>query len=168
MDERFDMTGTLQTLTDMIAEWGLSALGAIAVLIVGAWVAKRIRLGMSTNLGRSNLDPMLVQFSAALVYWALMAFVVVAVLGIFGVPTASLIAVVGAAGLAIGLALQGTLSNFAAGVMILVFRPFVVGNWVEVGGVAGSVQEIGMFSTILFTGDNVRVPCRTPRSTGRP
>lgn len=153
----FDVRETIQTLSDNLAEWGLSVLGAVAVFVVGAWVAKRIRMAMRASLGKSGLDPLLVQFGSSLIYWGLMAFVAVAVLGIFGVPTASFVVVLGAAGLAIGLALQGTLSNFASGVMILMFRPFVVGNWVEVGGVAGSVREIGLFSTVLFTGDNVRV-----------
>ncbi len=157
MDESFDLAGTLQSITDVAAEWGLSALGAIIVLIIGSWIAKRIRSGMRTSLGKSSLDPILIPFMSALVYWGLLAFVGIAVLGIFGIPTASFIAVLGAAGLAVGLALQGTLSNFAAGVMILIFRPFSVGNWVEVAGVSGTVKEIGIFSTILFSGDNVKV-----------
>jgi small conductance mechanosensitive channel len=83
--------------------------------------------------------------------------VVIAVLGLFGIETTSLIAVLGAAGLAVGLALQGTLSNFSAGVMLLVFRPFKVGDYVEVAGAAGSVQEVGIFSTVLHTPDNVKI-----------
>lgn len=146
-----------ETITGYGTEFGLSALGAIAVLIVGAWIAKRIRLGLTGHLGRTRVDATLVPFVSALVYWALMGFVILAVLGIFGVPTASAIAVFGAAGLAVGLALQGTLSNFAAGVMLLVFRPFSVGDWVEIGGTAGTVQEISIFNTIIFTGDNVKV-----------
>jgi small conductance mechanosensitive channel len=157
MDESFDFAGTLQSLTDTIAEWGLSAIGAIAVLIVGAWIAKRIRVTLRGRMGAAGLDPTLVPFAAGLVYWGLMAFVVIAVLGIFGVPTASFIAVLGAAGLAVGLALQGTLANFASGVMLLVFRPFSVGHWIEAAGAAGTVKEIGIFSTTLHTGDNVKV-----------
>lgn len=157
MDLGFDIGGTMQTLTDALAEWGLSVLGALVVFVLGVWIAKRIRSVLRRNLENAGLDPMLVQFTSSLIYWGLLAFVVVAVLGIFGVPTASFVVVLGAAGLAVGLALQGTLSNFASGVMILIFRPFVVGHWVEAGGVAGSVKEIGIFSTILFTGDNVRV-----------
>ncbi|MQA92010.1 MAG: mechanosensitive ion channel [Gemmatimonas sp.] len=144
-------------MTGVLASWGMDALGALAVLAVGIWLAKRIREALGKSLGKAGVDRLLVQFSASLVYWGFVAFVVVAVLGIFGVPTASFIAVLGAAGLAVGLALQGTLSNFASGVMILIFRPFRLDDWVEVGGVAGSVQEIGIFSTLLFTGDNVRV-----------
>jgi small conductance mechanosensitive channel len=157
MEGMFDLSGTMQTLTDMVAEFGLSALGALAVLVIGIWVAKRIRVVLRSSLGKTTLDPILVQFTSSMLYYGLLAFVVVAVLEIFGVSTASFVVVLGAAGLAVGLALQGTLSNFASGVMLLIFRPFKLGQWVEVAGVAGSVREIGIFSTILFTGDNVRV-----------
>ena len=90
-------------------------------------------------------------------YYMILAFVIIAVLGLFGIPTASLIAVLGAAGLAIGLALQGTLSNVGSGVMLLIFRPFKVGDYVDAGGTAGAVQEIGLFSTTMNTPDNVRI-----------
>lgn len=159
MDESLsDLAAGTQTLIAQYAtEWGLSVLGAVVVLVIGLWVARRVRTGMRSGLGRAGIDPMLVPFAAAMVYWGLVAFVVIAVLTIFGVPTATFVAVVGAAGLAVGLALQGTLSNFASGVMILTFRPFLVGHWVEVAGVAGTVKETGIFSTTLFTGDNVKV-----------
>ena len=157
MSEGIDVEMVMQTATDLMMEWGLSAIGAIAILIIGSWVAKKIRGALRSSLSRAGFDPMLIPFASSLVYWGLMAFVLIAVLANFGVQTASFIALVGAAGLAVGLALQGTLSNFAAGVMILIFRPFSVGNWVEVAGVAGTVKEIGIFSTILFTGDNVKV-----------
>jgi small conductance mechanosensitive channel len=145
------------TVTEYATEFGLSALGAIVVLIVGAWIAKRIRVGLRKHLEGTKVDQTLVPFVAAMVYWGLMAFVILAVLGIVGVQTASAIAVLGAAGLAVGLALQGTLGNFAAGVMLLIFRPFDVGHWVEVAGTAGTVKEVSIFNTVLFTGDNVKV-----------
>lgn len=157
MQENLDVTTALETLGVLATEWAVDALGALAVLVIGIWVARRVRDGLRASLGRGGLDPILVPFAATLVYWGLMAFVLIAVLGIFGVPTASFIAVVGAAGLAVGLALQGTLSNFASGVMILIFRPFQAGHWVEVAGVAGTVKEIGIFSTVLASGDNVKV-----------
>ncbi len=157
MESEFVPAETLQSLVDLMAQWGLSILGALAVLFIGAWIAKRVRMGARRSLSAADIDPMLVPFVASLVYWGLMAFVVIAVLGLFGVPTASFIAVVGAAGLAVGLALQGTLANFASGVMILTFKPFGVGDWVEVAGVAGTVREIGIFSTVLFSGDNVKI-----------
>jgi small conductance mechanosensitive channel len=159
MDESqsFSFDAALESLMTFATEYGLKVLGAIVLLILGAWVAKRIRRALRGQLGRSDLDATLVPFVSALVYWGLMAFIVIGVIGILGVPTAQFVAVIGAAGLAVGLALQGTLSNFAAGVMLLVFRPFGVGDWVEVGGTSGSVQEISVFSTILHTGDNRRV-----------
>ena len=90
-------------------------------------------------------------------YYVVIAVVIIAVLNLFGIETTSLIAVLGAAGLAVGLALQGTLSNFASGVMLLLFRPFKAGDVVEIAGTVGSVQEIGIFSTILHTGDNIKI-----------
>lgn len=147
----------IHTLTAMGTEFGLKALGAVTVLVLGIWIARRLRKMLRAYLGATRIDPTLVPFISSLVYWGMVAFVIIAVLGVFGVPTAQFVAVLGAAGLAIGLALQGTLSNFAAGVMLLIFRPFSVGHWVEIGGSSGTVQEIGVFSTILHTGDNIRV-----------
>jgi small conductance mechanosensitive channel len=157
MDQSLNMQTVTETLATYSTEFGLSVLGALAVFLVGRWIAGKIRTVLRAKLGVMGLDAMLVPFIAGLAYWGLMAFVVLAVLNLFGVQTASAIAVLGAAGLAIGLALQGTLANFAAGVMLLTFRPFTVGQWVEVGGTAGTVQEVGLFSTILHSGDNVRV-----------
>ena len=102
------------------------------------------------------MDESLVPFLSSMVYYLALAVLLIAVLNLFGIQTASAIAVLGAAGLAVGLALQGTLSNFASGVMLLIFRPFKIGDYVEVAGTAGSVQEIGVFSTVLNTPDNVK------------
>jgi len=157
VDEGLDLVGVANTLTALVMEYGLRALGGLALFLVGRWVAGRVRAGLSYQLERSKLDPTLVPFLTKLVYWGLLAFVILAVLNLIGVQTASAIAVLGAAGLAVGLALQGTLANFASGVMLLMFRPFHVGQWVEVGGSSGTVKEISIFSTILNTGDNVRV-----------
>ncbi|MEX2527639.1 MAG: mechanosensitive ion channel domain-containing protein [Gemmatimonadota bacterium] len=157
MQESFAVQGHLDTLVEYLTEFGLSALGALAVFLLGRWVATRIRTGLRDNLGRTGLDPTLIPFLSGLAYWGLMVFVVLAVLNLFGVQTASAIAVLGAAGLAVGLALQGTLANFASGVMLLTFRPFVVGNWVDVAGTSGTVQEVGLFFTVLHSGDNIRV-----------
>ncbi len=157
MENAFDVGGVLTTLTELVMQYGLRAVGGIALFLVGRWVAGRVRAAFRYQLERSKLDPTLIPFMTGLVYWGLLAFVILAVLNLVGVQTASAIAVLGAAGLAIGLALQGTLSNFAAGVMLLVFRPFQVGHWVEVGGTSGTVREIALFSTILNTGDNIRV-----------
>jgi small conductance mechanosensitive channel len=147
----------IDTIVSLVSNWGLQVLGAIAVLIIGRWVAALVRRGVTRSLGKTRLDESLHPFFASAAYYVVLAAVVIAVLSLFGIETTSLIALVGAAGLAVGLALQGTLSNFSAGVMLLAFRPFRVGNFVEVGGAAGTVAEIGVFSTILNTPDNIRV-----------
>jgi small conductance mechanosensitive channel len=156
-DATNSLDAAVETVTSFGAEFGLKLVGALVLAVVGMWIARRVRGGLEAQLGRSGLDATLVPFVAAMVYWGLVTFIVIAVIGVVGVPTAQFVAVIGAAGLAVGLALQGTLSNFAAGVMLLIFRPFSVGHWVEVAGTAGSVQEISVFSTILHTADNIRV-----------
>ncbi len=150
-------SGIVDAVTALVSTWGLKVVGAIAVLVIGRWVAGRVRNLTRKALERSKLDATLVPFVCSLLYYTVLTFVLIAVLGLFGIPTASFIAVLGAAGLAIGLALQGTLANFSAGVMLLVFRPFRVGDYVEAGGTAGSVDAIGVFSTTLNTPDNVHI-----------
>jgi len=152
-----DTQGMMDAVQQAVSTWGLRVVGAIAVLVVGWLVAKTIRASVRRALIRSRLDNTLVPFFSSMIYYLLLAFVVLAVLRLFGIETTSFIAVLGAAGLAVGLALQGTLSNFSAGVMLLVFRPFKVGDYVDAGGTAGSVQEIGLFATTMNTPDNVRI-----------
>lgn len=147
----------LSAVSGLVSSWGLNVLGALAVLVVGLIVAKLARRLVARLLARAGTDASLVPFLSSLAYYALVAFVVIAVLGLFGIPTASFVAVLGAAGLAVGLALQGTLSNFAAGVMLLGFRPFKVGDYVEAGGCEGVVREIGVFASTLDTLDEVAV-----------
>jgi len=147
----------VQTIVTLVSTWGLQVIGALAVLIVGRVVAGSLRRMTRRALERAELEPVLVPFFANGVYYLTLAAVLIAVLGLFGIETTSLIAVLGAAGLAVGLALQGTLSNFASGVMLLIFRPFQVGDYVEVAGTAGSVQEIGIFASVLHTPDNVKI-----------
>lgn len=156
MDEH-GMTETMETVREAITTWGVKAVGALVVLIVGWLAAKWIRASLRKALAKRNVDDTLVPFLSSLVYYLVLAFVVIAVLGMFGIEATSMVAVLGAAGLAVGLAMQGTLSNFAAGVMLLVFRPFKVGDFVDAGGVAGSVVEIAIFSTTLHSPDNVRI-----------
>jgi small conductance mechanosensitive channel len=153
----FNVSSVTDTATELVSAWGLKVVGAIAVLIIGFIVAKIIRGAVRRALERSKLDSTLVPFITKLVYYLVLAFVIVAMLGLFGIETTSFIAVLGAAGFAVGLALQGTLSNFSAGVMLLFFRPFGVGDYVEAGGTAGSVKEIGVFATTLTTPDNVQI-----------
>jgi small conductance mechanosensitive channel len=152
-----EIGAAFSSIVTIVSTWGIRVLGAIAVLIIGRIVAGSARATTRKALERANLDATLVPFLASLVYYVIITLVVIAVLNLFGIETTSLIAVVGAAGLAIGLAMQGTLSNVASGVMLLVFRPFRIGDFVEIGGTAGSVAEIGLFSTTLNTGDNVRI-----------
>ncbi len=152
-----DWQSLLPVLTDLMLTWGVRVLGALAVLVIGRVVAGMARRAVRRLLQRSSVDDTLIPFVSSLVYYLLLAFVLIAVLGLFGIPTASFIAVLGAAGLAVGLALQGTLSNFASGVMLLLFRPFRAGDFVEAGGASGTVAEIGIFNTSLNTPDNIRV-----------
>ena len=147
----------IQTLIDLLLAYGLRVVGAIVLLLVGRMVAGALRKGVHSAMTRRKVDETLIPFASGIVYYLAFAVVLIAVLGLFGIETTSLIAVLGAAGLAVGLALQGTLSNFAAGVMILVFRPFKLGDFVETGGSTGSIKEIGIFTTTLATPDNKKV-----------
>jgi small conductance mechanosensitive channel len=137
----------LDTTTTMVSTWGLQVIGAIAVLIIGRWVAGVLKRGTARGLERAGTDATLVPFLSSMVYYLVLAVVLIAVLGLFGIETTSLVAVLATAGLAVGLALQGTLSNFSSGVMLLLFRPFRAGDFVDVAGVKGSVVEIGIFTT---------------------
>jgi small conductance mechanosensitive channel len=147
----------LTKLVSLVSAWGLQVLGAIAVLIIGRIVARAVRRGTQRGLERSGTDVTLIPFLSGIAYYTVLAVVVIAVLGLFGIETTSLVAVLGAAGLAIGLALQGTLSNFSSGVMLLLFRPFKKGDFVDVAGQKGTVNEVGIFTTVIDTGDNIRI-----------
>ncbi len=127
------------TIVEYVSTWGLRVVGAIVLLIVGRMVAGWAKKAMVKALGKTRVDQTLVPFVSGMGYYLVIAFVVIAVMGLFGIPTASFVAVLGAAGLAVGLALQGTLSNFAAGVMLLLLRPFRVGDLVEIGGELGII-----------------------------
>ena len=147
----------MESVGVLVSVWGLRVLGAVAVLVVGWMVAGIVRGFVRRGLERTKLDATLIPFISKLVYYALLTFVALAVLRLFGIETTSFVAVLAAAGFAIGLALQGTLANFASGIMLLIFRPFGVGDYVEAGGTAGTVQEIGVFATTLCTPDNVHI-----------
>ncbi|MBN1381580.1 MAG: mechanosensitive ion channel [Deltaproteobacteria bacterium] len=150
-----DQIGT--RIQELITIYGLKIIAAIVILIVGCIVAKWIRSVFGRLLRKRNVDEILVSFVVSLTYWAIIAFVIIAALGQLGVQTASFIAVVGAAGLAIGLALQGSLANFAAGVLMIIFKPFKVGDYIEAGGTAGTVEGIGIFTTELKSPDNRKI-----------
>ena len=139
---------------EFLMAFGLKALAAIAILIVGRWAAKWLRRVVERLLERGKTDPMIISFVSSIAYIGIMVFVVIAALGQLGIQTTSFIAIIGAAGLAIGLALQGSLANFAAGFLMIIFRPFKVGDFIEGAGVAGTVDSIQIFTTTLRTPDN--------------
>jgi small conductance mechanosensitive channel len=141
-------------LTTEGLDWATNIVFALLILFIGKRVAK-VAVGlMKRAMARARLEETLIGFAGNLAYGLALAFVVIAALSQLGVETTSLAAALAAAGLAVGLALQGSLSNFAAGVMIMVLRPFTKGNYVEVGGTAGTVEEISVFNTRLKTPDN--------------
>lgn len=149
---------SIDQVISLITEYGLEVIGALVILFLG-WVgSKWVHSVVSKALSRSEkIDPMLRGFFGSLAKYLVLIFTGLMVLSQFGVQTASLIAVLGAAGLAIGLALQGTLSNIAAGVMILIFRPFKIGDYVEVAGHAGTVKTVSLFVTEMSSPDNVQI-----------
>ncbi len=148
---------TFSKIWPYVEQYGLALLFAIVILIVGSWAAKIVRGSVQRLLAKRNMDPIVVSFLGNLTYVILMVVVVLAALGKVGVQTTSFVAILGAAGLAVGLALQGSLANFAAGFLLVVFRPFKKGDYIEAGGTAGIVEEIQVFATILKTPDNRRV-----------
>lgn len=147
----------LNQLYTYLAHFGLNILGAAVIFIVGRWGARLLSNLTGRAMTRAKMDATLVQFIRHLSYIAVLAFVIIAALAKMGIQTASFIAVLGAAGLAVGLALQGSLANFAAGVLMLIFKPIHVGDYVEAGGASGTVKEIGIFTTILSSPDNIRI-----------
>ncbi len=153
-----EIKAVVDEVISLVTLYGLDVIGAIVILIVGLFLAGRADKLVRRMLSRSaRIDDMLRSFFGSLAKYIIIAMTVIAVLNQFGVQTASLIAVVGAAGLAIGLALQGTLSNVAAGVMLLIFRPFKAGDYVEVGGRSGTIKALGLFVTEMATPDNVQI-----------
>jgi small conductance mechanosensitive channel len=147
----------IATAQELLTKFGLKFIAAILIFVIGRWVAKQLKMLLQKTLERAKVDHALVGFACSLVHAGLMIFVVLAALGQIGVQTTSFIAVLGAAGLAVGLALQGSLANFASGVLILLFRPFKVGDFVEGAGATGVIKQIHIFTTTMNTPDNKRV-----------
>lgn len=139
---------------DYIIQYGIQVIEALLILIIGLWAAKLITRGFNNTLNRKDVDPTLTKFFTAMVRIALITFVVIAAIHQAGIETMSFVAVLGGAGLAVGLALQGSLSNFASGVMLIIFKPIKVGDFIEGGGISGKVEEIGIFVTTLTSPDN--------------
>ena len=151
------MENTILKLQEFIAFYGLKIIGSIVIFIVGRWIAKIIKNIVRKIMAKKDLEGTVVSFACNITYVTLMVFVVIAALAQLGIKTTSLIAVMGAAGLAVALALQGSLSNFAAGFLIIIFKPFIKGDFIEGSGVAGSVEEVQIFTTILITPDNKKI-----------
>lgn len=141
----------------LIQTYALPLLWAVVILVVGRIVARSISNAVARAMVKAKTEETLVKFTKNMLFVAMMVFVVIAAISKMGVETTSFAAVVAAAGLAIGLSLQGTLSNFAAGVLLIIFRPFKVGDFVDVGGIAGIVEEIQIFSTQMRSGDNKQI-----------
>jgi len=146
----------ITTAQELLMKFGLKVIAAIVIFVIGRWVAKLIKNVLQKAMVRTKVDSAVVGFTCSLVHAAVMVFVILAALGQVGIQTTSFIAVLGAAGLAVGLALQGSLANFAAGVLILLFRPYKLGDFIEAGGATGVVKEIHIFTTTLTTVDNKR------------
>ena len=138
----------------LIVEYGTSLIFALLVLVLGLWIVKLISGSLRKTMLKSNLDESLIPFLSNLIGTILKVMVVISALGMLGIEMTSFIAILGAAGLAVGMALSGTLQNFAGGVMILIFKPFKVGDYINAQGHSGSVKEIQIFNTILNTPDN--------------
>ncbi|MFH1460172.1 MAG: mechanosensitive ion channel domain-containing protein [Candidatus Omnitrophota bacterium] len=149
-----------------MAEYGLNIIAAILIFIIGKWLAKLVVSIVKKILTKAKIEKTLTNFVSNIVNVGLMAFVIIAALNKLGVETTSFIAVLGAAGLAVGLALQGSLANFAAGVLLIIFKPFKVGDFIQAGGALGTVQEIQIFNTIIHTMDNRREFVPNAKITG--
>ncbi|MEM9056557.1 MAG: mechanosensitive ion channel domain-containing protein [Pseudomonadota bacterium] len=147
----------LPKLQEVGLMYGFMLAKAIAIFVIGRWVAKIVANIIRGVMRKSNMDPMLRKFLYNIIYTLLLAFVVIATISALGIQTASLIAVLGAAGLAIGLALQGSLANFAAGVLMIVFRPYKLGDLVNVAGTEGFVEEVDVFTTVLRLPDKTKI-----------
>jgi small conductance mechanosensitive channel len=147
----------IESLKAFAMDYGLKLVGAIVVLIIGLWVIRGITRGTGKFLSKRNIDPSLVPFLRSITSILLKVLLIISVMGMVGIQMTSFIAILGAAGLAVGLALSGTLQNFAGGVLILILKPYKVGDFIDAAGVKGSVFEIQIFTTILKTPDNVTI-----------
>ncbi|HTL46641.1 MAG TPA: mechanosensitive ion channel domain-containing protein [Verrucomicrobiae bacterium] len=151
------MQETAQKLGEYLALYGVNILAAAAIFLVGKWAVGLAAHLLEKALNAAKVDATVARFAKNLSYIAGLTFVALAALARMGIETASFIAVLGAAGLAVGLALQGSLSNFAAGVLIVLFKPYKVGHAIEAAGITGTVEEVQIFDTVLNTADNVRI-----------
>ncbi|PIE20316.1 MAG: mechanosensitive ion channel protein [Proteobacteria bacterium] len=148
---------TIDSLLQQLPEWGMKIVGVLAVFIIGKWIAGKLGRWVTATLAKRDFDATLGKFFGDLTRIFLLIVVVMAALSIFGIETTSITAVLAAAGFAVGMALQGSLGNFASGVMLIIFRPFKIGDVIKAAGEVGKVDNIGMFVTSLDTPDNRRI-----------
>lgn len=171
MEEQNDSNGIIPVEVDhyvgLLTEYGVQILLALAIFLVGKWIAGLVRKGARRSMEKAHVDPVLIGFLSNLLFYVLMVAVIISAIGKVGVQTTSFVAVLGAAGLAVGFALQGSLANFAAGVLVILFRPFKVGDFINAGGVAGIVEEIGILFTQMRSPDNKRIILPNSQIMGR-
>jgi small conductance mechanosensitive channel len=161
-----DLSHLSGKIYELLAVYGMNVVGAVVIFVVGRWVARGVANLIRRLMIKGKTDDTLVSFVGSLSYVALLSFIVIASLNQLGIQTASFVAVLGAAGLAVGLALQGSLSNFAAGVLMIIFKPFKVGDYIEGAGTEGVVEEIQIFTTQLKTFDNKTIIVPNSKMTG--
>ncbi len=160
------MDALIAKLHESLIAYGPRVLGAVLTLIIGRLLVGLARSLIRKGMTKAKVDPTLISFTTSVSYVALMALVIVSALGRLGFATTSFVAILGAAGLAVGLALQGSLANFASGVLMVIFKPFKVGDFIEAGGTAGIVDEITIFNTIMKTPDNRKIIVPNASITG--
>ena len=160
------MNSTLHNVYEYVIQYGINVAAAIVILIVGKMIASFAAEFTEKTMGRAGVEKTLISFGKHLVFYGIMTFVAIAALNKLGVETSSFIAVVGAASLAVGLALQGSLANFASGVLIVIFQLFKVGDTIDAGGAQGTVHEIQIFNTVLLSKDNKRIIVPNSKITG--
>ena len=144
-------------ITGMLTSWGINLVLALLIFIVGKWLARRVQNAFEKVLKKRGVDDVLVDFLGTIVFALIIIAAVIAAVDTLGIPATSFLAILGAAGLAVGLALKDSLSNFASGVMLVLFRPFAKGDFVDAGGILGTVDQIQLVSTILNTPDNKQI-----------
>lgn len=160
------MNEVLKAIYEYLSKYGLKILGAIVILLVGRWLAILVSNMVEKALIRSKVDETIAGFIKHLTHIAALVFVVIAALAAVGIETTQVAVVIGAAGLAVGLALQGSLANFASGFLMIILKPFRVGDFIEAAGTKGTVKEIGIFNTFVNTPDNIRVIIPNAKLTG--
>ncbi len=160
------MQENIDKIYGYLIQYGINLVAAILIFVIGKWAARVASNLLENIMIKSKVEKTLAVFGKNIAYFTILSFVVIAALNKIGVETNSFLAIIGAAGLAVGLALQGSLSNFAAGVMMILFQPFRLGDYVEAGGAEGKVSEIQIFSTVIINKDNKRIIVPNAKITG--